>query len=452
MKRYIILVILVCIGLIGFYSLGMSSSFSKKLYIKPFGNIKTIHGQKFGSEEAFPMPNDTNMIHWDAGYYSSIRDHLYQNKEAADGDNVWFYAFFPAFPFLWKITQVGNVFIILLNALLFFAGAYLIIKALKFPPNHALYFALPSMVIFFIPYTEALNFFFLGWAIYAWSKDKKQQLFLALFASALVRPSFTFLLGAFFANEIFHLLAHRSFKNSAKILFLRITPLVLATLVVAGIQLKLGSPNFWQFYHAQKIWGHELGWPEELKDWSTLGFGINLSILISLLIPLSTILFIKFFNLIRNNIRQIKSEYTFEDQLLTVSMFYFVAIILFVLFFRHGSLHCLFRFTLNTPFALVLVILGGKRIHHIPTKLRWLWVLFSFYATFKLLGTLQFSKEWKMDDLGFFIYFFVLLQILLSVEIPNKIKPYLTAIGILVACYWSAYLFNWYLNDGWIFA
>lgn len=430
----------------------MNHSFASKFYIPQFGNIKTIHGQRFGSSDAFPMPADSNTMHWDANYYKAIRDYAYQNPENQGGDNTWFYAFFPAFPFVWKITQVGNVGILALNALFFLIGSLFVLKALKFPTHYSLYFALPSAIIFFIPYSDALNFFFLGLAIYFWKSNKKALLFLALYASALVRPSFTFLLLAFMVNEVFQSLAKPNFRGTLRNSASLILPLLLATLTVGYIQIQCGSPSIWQFYKAQKIWGHELGWPTELKDWSTLGFGVNLSILISLLIPLLILLALAVYRLFINRLKRLNTDYTFEDQLFYTSATYLVGIIGFVLFFRHGSLHCLFRFSLSTPFALVFLVLGLKRIQTVSLPLRLTWLVGTLAITTYLLGTLQFSKEWKWDDLGFFLYFFVFAQVLLNKEIPNRLKPYLIGMALIINWYWTAYLFNWYLNDGWIFA
>jgi len=452
LKKYLLFSLIFCIGLVTFYALGMNQSLASKIYIPKFGNIKTIKGERFGSNDAFPMPADSNMIHWDAGYYKAIRDYAYKNPESDSSNNECFYAFFPAFPWIWKISHVGNVGVIILNALFFLFGSFFVLKALKFPSQYTLYFALPSVIIFFIPYSDALNFFFLGIAVLAWKSNRKLLLFLALFASALVRPSFTFLLLAFLINEVFQFLARPNLKTTLRNSIYLILPLLLATLTVGLIQIQCGSPSIWQFYHAQKIWGHELAWPTELKDWSTLGFGINLSILISLLIPLLVILTLKTIKLIRIRVKGLMADYTFEDQLFYTSAAYLVGIIGFVLFFRHGSLHCLFRFSLSTPFALVFLVLGMKRIQSVNILIRLSWLMGALAITTILLGRLQFSKEWKWDDLGFFLYFFVFAQVLLNKEIPARIKPILIGIALVFNWYWTAYLFNWYLNDGWIFA
>jgi hypothetical protein len=210
------------------------------------------------------------------------------------------------------------------------------------------------------------------------------------------------------------------------------------------------SPKWFQFYHAQEYWGHKLAIPEELKDWSTLGFGINIALLIFMIIPL-VILFVFFIKSFVSKKLSEKFEISKQDYLFILSITYLVGISAFALMFRQGSLHCLFRFTLCTPFAFIALGIGMSRVDKINIWIRLLTLTTLCAFGYFLLSTLTYSKTWNLEDSGFFILIssFVLG---FSGLLKTKFNFLFITILLIANAIWTAYLFNWYLNDGWIFA
>ncbi len=64
------------------------------------------------------IPNETNLISWDAGYYRDIANTGY---DVHDG-NLSRLAFFPLFPLVWEIAHVGVWGIVVINILFFATG------------------------------------------------------------------------------------------------------------------------------------------------------------------------------------------------------------------------------------------------------------------------------------------------------------------------------------------
>lgn len=427
-----------------------SNSVNKK-FIQKIRNIKTENGVKSGSDAPFPMPSEENLIHWDSGHYWHLKEYGYYKSQ---GGGDYQYAFFPGFPLLWRATHLNNIGIIILNFLLFLSSLFILDKTLKKvfinESTIPLFLTLPSIIIFFIPYSEALSFFVISISLYFLVSEKRLWAFLFLLISATIRPSFTFFLIAIVLVELFALIRTRKTRDFLLHLLLRVLPIILGTVFVILFQHFQDSPKWFQFYHAQEYWGHKLAFPSELKDWSTLGFGINIALLVFMVIPLGVLIAYATNSVIRK-MPSDKTEISKQDYLFILSILYLVGISAFSLLFRQGSLHCLFRFTLCTPFAFIALGIGMSKAEKVNIWIRLIILTIICAFGYFLLSTLAFSKTWHLDDSGFFLLAssFILGFSGLS---KTKFKFLFTSLLLIANAIWTAYLFNWYLNDGWIFA
>ena len=103
----------------------------------------------FGLVKEFP--NAENIIRWDASWYSSIAKNGYQYFWY-DASNS---AFFPLFPYLWKIIHVDSLGISIVNYLMCMSGLYLLYKYFEIEKKILLiYISLPSCIFFFLPFSE----------------------------------------------------------------------------------------------------------------------------------------------------------------------------------------------------------------------------------------------------------------------------------------------------------
>src|SRR5687767_13202532 len=122
-----------------------------------------------------PYINLTNerAIQWDAVHYRFIRDFGYDVFKA---DGEYIFEFFPLFPLIWYGTGLSPIGAIFLNYILFVAGLILLFKI--FTPDRlpfhivVLSMTWPGIIIFLIPYSEALFFITLSLGLYGFIKRR----------------------------------------------------------------------------------------------------------------------------------------------------------------------------------------------------------------------------------------------------------------------------------------
>jgi hypothetical protein len=102
-------------------------------------------------------PDADNIAKWDAGILATIRNNGYFFQPGGP----WNTGMFPLFPYIWRWTQLGAVGISILNYIIMLASFWWLAKTFRFPPLLQFWLlAIPSMLFFYLPYSEA--FFFLS--------------------------------------------------------------------------------------------------------------------------------------------------------------------------------------------------------------------------------------------------------------------------------------------------
>lgn len=396
--------------------------------------------------------DNKNYIRWDASHYYTIKQNFYNQEVSAD----YIFAFFPLFPLIWRISHLPPIGILFLNFIFFSIGLLLI---LSFFPNNKktinllLYLSLPGFVIFLIPYTEALFFLLIAIGFFGFMKEKYWIYFLGMLLASLTRPAFTILLLSFFFIEVFYfpqMIKSGKIYMQFKRFILNVLPLVLGTLIVSFFQLFYGSNSFFKFIEVQKYWDNIFSIPATLRDWSHEGFGINIGVIFLIFVPLLFYLLFRFYRQIKN---PNSSLYKFDkkDYLTILSVIYLIGSTLFIIFFRGGSLHCLFRFTICTPFSLLL--LSNINIKLIGANKIFLAVyLILFLVGVYLLKMVPYSQTWHFFNLGYFIISASILLWILKQYSDRVIYRLFILLLLFINIIWTTYLFNSYLANAWIFA
>jgi len=403
-------------------------------------------------------PSNENAIQWDAAHYQRISKAGYAYDKGSAGHD-YIFAFFPLFPLLWKILSLPPIGVMILNYILFVC-AFLILQKLFGDSDRPdwlqglLAWSLPSVIIFLIPYSEALFMFTVSVGLYGLVRKKYWIYFLGFFLAALCRPAYTFLFLSVFCVEVLNLCNHKVVFNFLKSLFFKTLPLIVGTLAVGMIQWFEHRESIFKFVEVQKYWNNVFQIPGKPADWSHEGFGINVGVVFMIAFPLLVFLLVYGIKQLKNYAgkQSLRTEYSLKDYIVLLSVFFTVGSFLFILLFRGGSLHCLFRFTLCTPFFYVLLIYGFDYVRNY----NWLWRLIVL-SVLALAGLLflhkaEYSQYWNFSDFGFFVLcaaiFFWLLQDF------YKSKLYRIGLMSVVAAnlFWTAYLLNMYVNNGWIFA
>lgn len=438
--------VLLAIGFYAFFTHNKPYEIGLKPFVKNWVNNQ---GERKKEAVPFHKPNNENTVQWDAKHYQLIKNYGY-NIEKAGSDFI--FAFFPLFPFVWKLTNLPPIGILFFNFILFSIALLLLDRWLSNKntktTNFLLSFALPSIIIFLIPYTEALFFSLITLGIYGILKKKYLWFFVGFFMASLTRPAYTILGLAIVCTEVYFLAQHRNLKAFFKRLILNTLPLILGTIVVSVIHLSYGSSSFFTFAEVQKYWETVFRIPSlNISDWSHEGFSINLPFLLMIFFPLLICLFVSFAKKIKH--KSAIENIDAKDFLQTLSIIYILGMILFILFFRGNSLHCLFRFTMCTPFFYILFYLFREQINK-----KYLYIVFSILSLLVLWGlaVIPYTMHYSFSDFGGLLFLAVFWLWLLqknSTKVWYKVAT-ITLIGFNIL--WTSYLFSMYLSNAWIFA
>lgn len=404
-------------------------------------------------EKPYEKLTNDNYIQWDAVHYFKIKNEGYK-AEGVGSDYI--FAFFPMFPLIMKIVSLPPIGIFFLNYLFFSLSILLLLKLFSSPKNYffntMISLSLPSIIIFLIPYTEATYMLMVSIGIYGFVRKKYWIFFLGFLFASLTRPSFTFLLLSIIGAEFFFFIHHKNVVKSLKNTFLRISPLVLGTLTVSVIQYTQGSGSWFKFVEVQKYWQNILSIPHNLRDWSHESFGINIGVIFLLFSPFLVLFFQLFYRQIKKNSQRITEYSSAKDYLLILSIIYLIGNCLFILLFRGGSLHCLFRFTLCSPFFYLLLYIAFDYLRNTPLNFRFFAFSSLSILSIFILGLTNFSTYWNFSDFGLFVFIGSLAFWLFQDVKYNPIFRVGMFVLLLTNVVWTTYLFNTYIIDGWIFA
>ena len=418
-------------------------------------NWQNVNGERSLGNVPYVQPENNRMVQWDARHYELIKDHGY-DTEKAGGDFI--YAFFPLFPLIWKASLLPPLGVLFLNYFFFSISIFLLLTLFSNEKNvirdALLSSALPGLIIFLIPYTEATYMLMVSIGIRGFVKKKYWKYFVGLFLAALARPSFTFLLLSLVGVEFILLLQHKNIRTFLKDSFLRALPLICGTALVSVIQFAQGSKTVFKFVQVQKYWDNVFGIPHNIKDWSHEGFGINLGIVIVLFIPMLMLLLQFLLAQLKKSqaSEKMDEQKSIRQYLVWLSILYIVGNTLFVILFRGGSLNCLFRFTICSPFIFILIYLGFDYIKHIGVSIRRFFLLTLSALAMLMLGLIDYSTFWNFSDMGMILLLACVALWLFQDQSHSRLYKISLYTTLLFNLLWTTYLFNMYLVDGWIFA
>lgn len=405
--------------------------------------------------EPFQQVNNTNYLQWDGVHYHLIKEHGYDIKKAG-GDYI--FAFFPFFPFLWKITALPPVGVIFMNYFMFAIALLILYKTFQtdIPSKINLLliiFSLPSIAVFFIPYTEATFLLVGAIGFYGMVKNKYWLFFVGFFLCALTKPSYTFLFLAILGTEVFFLIQHKKITQALHSSLLKALPLILGTLTVSSIQYSFEGGTPMKFVEVQKYWNHVFSIPSGLRDWSHEGFGMSLGVIFLIVVPLTTILlktsYSKLFQANKNLPNNF--NYTPKNYVQVLSAFYLIGIFLFIVFFQGGSLHGLSRYVLCTPFFFALLLYAFSYIKKTTKSSRVLYFCILSVLAMLTMGFAGYSSGLNFSDMGLFLLIASLFFWLFQDQPHTKFYKRGLLLTVFLNVIWTSYLFNTYIANGWIY-
>lgn len=389
------------------------------------------------SDKPFEKITSEKMTVWDGSHYDWIKNTYYGREKD--------FAYYPLFPFFWKATGLSTLGISILNIFLFTFGMLFMFKMFKDKLSFSavlLLLCVPYMVIFMMPYSEALYFIFIALGLFGIIKEMYWVYFIGFLFASMTKSSSLIFLILFFFLEGLYAISHRDIVLFLKRFLKAVLPVVLGMFLVMCFQYLIGAPSFFQSIISQRYWGKSLSLPElPFSFWSNEGRSITVPFLCLYFIPMLVVLGREFVLSLRK-----KHDYFFDKwkYIRLICIIFLVGNVFTALFTQHGGLYSLARYLLATPFFVFLLFdtVNRKRNN------------LSLIVCFAIgLITIFICKDYfaKVDFFGTYL---VIISSLIAF-FHSKIKPavlysILVFVVLLNVC-WTAYMFNCFLLDGWIF-
>lgn len=286
---------------------------------------------------------ELSSINWmfaDAQHYAGVQENGYQDSHLA--------AFFPLFPFLWRLLGFSGFGIGLANAVFYLAGASLLGSSFKLSLKYFVFFCyLPLNVFFFLPYSEALFAFAMVLFLIGAYKWNWYLLILGIVICSFARPTAALFIPALLLATAL-VKEPRALKKKLFIL-----PLI-AAISFGGVLFiqQLDTGNLLSFFEAQKSWGSY--WRIPSYPLTTWGNGFN-TILDALSLFISTVCGIAFIRAWHKKLTLSFVEW--------FSLAFLAGTGLLVVLTRGGELYSLSRFIFCVPlFPFAMAVLFKENL------------------------------------------------------------------------------------------
>ncbi len=279
-----------------------------------------------------------SLVHWDTGWYNSIRGHGYVFIEGEQCNT----AFFPFFPYLWKVSHLSVVGIGFLNAAFYGIGALLLKRAIDLDSRRFwLLFLNPAACFMHIAYSEALFFFGIALATFGFKRTSLTPLIIGVVIACLTRSISAF----FIAGGIVAMFLTRDRWKQLKpnIIFL----VMAGVSLLAVILFQYSETEVWMaFSKPQKHWDHFIQIPTfPFTIGSRWSFWLDGT---SLAFASVAVLYFA--------IQVVREKFNVTmDFIEILSYGYLGFIVVFMLFIQGGGLISVGRYVLANPFIWIVV-------------------------------------------------------------------------------------------------
>lgn len=201
--------------------------------------------------KVFDLPLELRDDWFDSGQYLHLKEAGYTEQ--------WRTAFFPAFPFFWRALGVGTAGMALVNGLLW-AVSFLFLRWSGLVQGVSLWLAamVPSVIFFFLPYSESLFLFACVPVAVGLQRRKYTLSILGTLLASMVRPTAAVLVPALFAARCYR-------ERNVQRAFIATLPEAFSALLGLGLVFLVhwrATGEWFSFLSAQREWGNGFGLPE----------------------------------------------------------------------------------------------------------------------------------------------------------------------------------------------
>ncbi len=316
-------------------------------------------------ELPYPSITKKDLSRWDADHYHHIAVEGYGVRESS-------YAFFPLFPWLYRLFGSNPYLICIVNWLLFITAWLILLRSLapNLKPNlrialYAVGVALPSVVCFAIPYTESTYFFAAIAFLVGLHKRWPLLWVIGGMMLGLTRPALLILVASLVCIEGFRfLLKPRPLKHLSN-LAITILPLIGGTAIAVAVQMQSGAGPFKFITVLEENWGTSFELPGYLGSWSHSGHMLELMGVFGI----SMLALADVANTVWRNLRAVYIHKTEAEDFTLGTLRYLellaaVCLIgqgLSIIFLQHSNTHGATRYIYATPYLYIWGLMKLQR-------------------------------------------------------------------------------------------
>ncbi len=394
------------------------------------------------------LPGNHNLANWDAGWYHSIVQHNYVFQEN-EQINL---AFFPLFPFLWKLLNVSFAGISIINGIIFYIGFFILSVTFNIPWQKGLVLlSVPSLFFCFVAYTEALFYLCSVCLLCGLKLDNKPLKFAGAFLAGLTRPTaMLFIPAIIFCELVTAKKERKSLINAVKSVAAFSFVCLLSLFTVAFIQYSFTGKWFY-FFEVQQYWDKVLripGFPLTTWQWDKLlwldGWAFATG---ALALCAGAILFFLWCT---------NKTFTVTDRTFTYSLAYIFLVMLTDLFyapvvsFGNSSINSLNRYVFSTAFysIFLLKIMSAYTSRALTKQLPVIASIIIALSCFLAVCFGIFHIDHHLLYWNYLILLGYLLMTFFLVIKPvfNKAWPAVYIINLIT----QIILYDWYLDGKWL--
>ena len=317
----------------------------------------------------YHAPSAASLSNWDVGWYDSIRVNGYVSNSGAQSN----LAFFPLFPYLWRLTGLDAVGMSAVNAGLFLLGSVWLGRTFGLRRHQLLLLlSVPSLFFCLVPYAEALFFLFGAVLLRGMHRRHLGLTVLGLLGCCLTRSAATLFVPAYILSELLACTGRAELPRLAKRLAGGLLAIGAALAVVMYLHYQASNDPL-AFFSAQKFWAHELHGLPQPPLHSAAGtpvLGFDLLALFSGLLSIAVCIGL--------GIRWVRgwrgvAAVAAPSRAVIFSLCYCAGIAAVVLLYQDGDLANCSRYILSTPFFGVLLA-QLPQWQYLKRSSRWLFV------------------------------------------------------------------------------
>lgn len=384
------------------------------------------------------IPSNQSLMQWDAWWYKSVMTDGYSFTPDKQSN----LAFFPLFPYIWKIFNCSSLIISILNLFLFLLSFILLGKTLKLTTGEFLLFlSTPSLFFCYVPYSEAI--FFLSTTIFITGlvRNKLWIALIGMFLACFSRSSsMMFIPAMIFAGFMYFDKNIQTYRKQIIFISLIILSSLLATFLVNLIQY-IQTDEVFAIFKALSNWNRKMQFPK--LPFTTWNYTANIkydgsAFFVCLLALLSACNLL--FKKLKNFNFKINHSYGFSIGYLILILI-FLLVFPYITKFNRTSFLSINRYIFATPFFIVFLKYLMK--YYQIDKFSIAVFLITIVITLFLFDVFSFIKISKIILLLIYWSFYFLL-------LNNSLRKYVWIILYAINIYLQLFLFSSFIRGAWI--